>query len=132
MAQEKIALFIPNLEGGGAERMMVNLANVFVNRGLCVDLVLAEKCGPYVKLVDKKINVFDLNISFFNPLLILRLIKYMRREKPTAILSAMTYPNVAVLIARYFARISVQLVISERVTMGVQAKKSNSLKERKG
>lgn len=130
MNREKIALFVPNLEGGGAERMMVNLANTYVSKGLHVDLVLATKCGPYVKLVDKKVNIHNLSISFTNPLLIIRLIKYMRREKPKAMLSAMTYPNVALLTAHYFARISVQLVISERVTMGIQAKKILSLKER--
>jgi glycosyltransferase involved in cell wall biosynthesis len=130
MQNEKIALFVPNLDGGGAERMMVNLANAFAHKGHNTDLILARKRGPYVKLVDEKVNIIDINISFANPLLLFHLVRYMRLEKPIAILSAMTYPNIAILIAHFFAMTSTKVVISERVTMGVQSKNIFSLKER--
>ncbi len=130
MAYEKVSLFVPNLEGGGAERMMVNLANAFAHKGHNTDLVLARKTGPYIKLVDKKVNVVDLNISFTNPFLLVCLSRYLVEEKPKVILSAMTFPNVAVIIARFFAMVSTRIVISERVAMGIQSKNTFSLKER--
>jgi hypothetical protein len=43
-----IAFFIPNLEGGGAERAFVDLANQFVDLGVRVDLVLVRAKGPYL------------------------------------------------------------------------------------
>ena len=129
MYSGKIAIFIPNLEGGGAERMMVNLANKFVDK-TNVDLLLATESGPYIKIVDNKVNIINFGISFLNPMVLMYLIKYIRKEKPMAILSAMTYPNVAVVIARFLSNVSTQLVISERVTIGIQSKNSFSLKER--
>ena len=49
--KSKIALFLPSLRGGGAERMMVHLARGFVERGLNVDIVLAKAEGPYLSQV---------------------------------------------------------------------------------
>ena len=34
----RIAIFLPSLEGGGAERVYINLANRFVASGLPVDI----------------------------------------------------------------------------------------------
>jgi len=47
---DKLALFLPSLRGGGAERVMVNLVRGFAERGLRVDLVLAKAEGPYLTL----------------------------------------------------------------------------------
>ena len=44
-----LSLYLPNLDGGGAERMMVNLAAGFAERGFPTDLVLAEAKGPYLR-----------------------------------------------------------------------------------
>ena len=46
-----IALFLPSLEGGGAERVTVNLARGFASRGHQVDLVLASRTGPFLDAV---------------------------------------------------------------------------------
>ena len=42
---ERLTLFLPSLRGGGAERVMVNLARGFSERGVKVDLVLAKGGG---------------------------------------------------------------------------------------
>jgi hypothetical protein len=63
MGREKkkhIALFLPSLRGGGAEKVMVNLALGFVEQGLKVDLVLAKAEGPYLSRVPEEVRVVDL------------------------------------------------------------------------
>ena len=129
MNPEKIVLFVPNLEGGGAERMMVNLVNSFERKGFNANLLLARKTGPYVKLVNKNVKIFDLKISFLNPLFLYHLFRFFKKEKPDIVLSAMTLPNVAVLLVKRLAMSSSKVYISERVAMGVQSKNSSSLKE---
>ena len=54
-----IAFFLPSLVGGGAERVVVNLAQGITERGIRVDLVLAaaegallDQLSPTVRLVD--------------------------------------------------------------------------------
>ena len=58
--QTDIALYLPNLHGGGAERMMVNLSQGFVKAGVKVDLVLAAAEGPYLVHVPSEANVIAL------------------------------------------------------------------------
>lgn len=51
------------MQGGGAERVTLNLINALVKRGYRVDLVLAQLDGPYMKLVDSRVNIIDLQVK---------------------------------------------------------------------
>jgi len=46
---QKIALYMPSLVGGGAERVMFNLAQEFVARGIAVTLVVDRLPSSYGK-----------------------------------------------------------------------------------
>ena len=43
---KRLAIFLPTLQGGGAERVMVKLANGLTSRGCDVDLVWARQKVP--------------------------------------------------------------------------------------
>ena len=58
--RKRVALFIPSLRGGGAERMMLNLAGEFAERGLNVDLILAKAEGPYLAEKHPSVRLIDL------------------------------------------------------------------------
>jgi len=116
MGSRRIAVFVPSLVGGGAERVMVTLANAFARRGLAVDLVLASRQGPYLKVIDRQVRIVDLKanriIRAFFPLA-----WYLRAARPAALLSAMGHANiVAVLAAKIFGT-TARVVISERTTV---------------
>lgn len=109
----RIAIFLPSLNGGGAERVMVTLANSMAARGFHVDLVLAVAQGPYLKDVSESVRVVDLQAGRVIKAL-LPLVHYLRRERPVAMLSAMGHANVVALLARKLARVPVRVVVSER------------------
>jgi len=94
---KKICLFIPNLNGGGAERVFVNLSRIFMGYGFSVDLVVGSKTGSLACKVED-INVIDLAS---NGVLksIIPLMKYLTAKKPDIILSAMSHANLAAIIA---------------------------------
>ena len=50
-----LAIFLPNLNGGGAERAMLNLASTFSQQGVRVDLVLLAREGAYIDQLPKSI-----------------------------------------------------------------------------
>ena len=56
----RLAFFLPSLAGGGAERVMLNLATGFAERGFRTDLVLAAADGPYLGLVPSPVRTIDL------------------------------------------------------------------------
>jgi glycosyltransferase involved in cell wall biosynthesis len=52
-----IALFIPSLSGGGAQRVVTLLANGLVEKGDDVDLFLTRNRGPFVSSLDRRVEV---------------------------------------------------------------------------
>ncbi len=110
-----IAIFIPSLGGGGAERAMVVLANGFARRGYQVDLVLADARGVFRKEVLEAVRIVDLD-SRRMMTSVFKLAGYLRQNRPDALLSAMTHVNLTAIWARRIATIGTRLVISERST----------------
>lgn len=108
-----ISLYLPTLEGGGAERAVVNVANYLVQSGYKVDLVLVKRVGPYLDEVRKEVNIIDLGSSrnFFS---ILKLRRYLCVQNPDVFFSAMRHVNVVALMARMFSSSDSRLIISER------------------
>ena len=61
MTKHKIAFFLPNLYGGGAERVSVNLLKGMVGRDdLQLDLVLGIAEGSFRSQVPEGVNVINL------------------------------------------------------------------------
>ena len=54
MKNKKIAFFLQNLSGGGAEKSVVNLSNYLVNDGVDIDIVLVNKyeVGRCISTID--------------------------------------------------------------------------------
>jgi glycosyltransferase involved in cell wall biosynthesis len=109
--KERVALFLPSLRGGGAERVMSNLARGFVERGLAVDMVLAKAEGPYLSQLPPNVCMVDLGASRVLTSLP-GLVHYLRRERPQALLSALDHANVVALWARALARVPTRIVVS--------------------
>jgi glycosyltransferase involved in cell wall biosynthesis len=155
-----IAFFMTSLEGGGVERVMLNLAGACVERGYRVDLVLCQLKGPYRDQVPKGVRVIELKTgstgwlarayilaadpqgfmallrSVLLPLKTWKrfrhlpaLSRYLRRERPHLLLSAMTHVNLMALWARRLAGVATRTVVSEHITM-VQAVKDEPKKKR--
>lgn len=125
----EIALYLPSLRGGGAERAIVTLANGISDRGKHVDLVLASAQGPYLNEVAHGVRVVDLasrGVAHSLP----KLVRYLRRERPRAMLSALSHANVIAVLARMLARTDVRLVLSERNHTSVVAERSRSFRAR--
>lgn len=121
----KITLFLPDLSGGGAERVILFLAQKLVERGLVVHLVLARKKGELLSFIPKDVQLFSLcndtpkrfdKISF--PIQsAINLATYLRRNKPDALLSTITGTNLVAIVAKILARSSTHLVLREAATI---------------
>ncbi len=126
---DKLALFLPSLRGGGAERVVVNLARGFAERGLQVDLVLANAEGPYLSQVPQSVRVVDLKskrVLYSLP----GLVRYLRMERPKALLSAMDHANVVALWAKKLARVPPRVVVSVHNTISIATKRAKNMRGR--
>ncbi|MFW5983231.1 MAG: glycosyltransferase, partial [bacterium] len=95
---QKLGIYIGTMEGGGAERVVLNLANEFYKRSIPFVLILRFKKGPYLKELNTNIKVIELTAN--NPVLIIsRLIMACKNNKIDTLFTVSRYNNVIGLIA---------------------------------
>jgi glycosyltransferase involved in cell wall biosynthesis len=124
-----VALFIPVLSAGGAERVFLHLAGGFAEQGLDVDLVLVRREGPLLAQVPPRVRIVDLQSSRL--LFSLRaLVRYLREARPAVLLSAMEDINTVALCARRLARVDTRVVATVHNTISVEAQRAQSVKVR--
>lgn len=125
-SEERLAVFLPGLYEGGAERTMLNLAQGIAARGYAVDLVLARAEGPYMEQVPSAVRLVDLKaprVLGSGP----ALVDYLRRERPTGLVSAM-FANLIAVWARRLSGVPRRLVINEQNTLSCLVSNKNDLR----
>jgi glycosyltransferase involved in cell wall biosynthesis len=108
-----VAFLLLDLALGGAERNIVELANRLAEEGTAVDLVLIRREGPFLDRVSPRVRIVDLKagrtVAGFIPLR-----RYLRRERPTALMSALTPVNIAAVITARLSHAGTRVIVSER------------------
>jgi glycosyltransferase involved in cell wall biosynthesis len=119
-SHKKLAVFLPGLYGGGAERIMLNLAHGIAERGYAIDLVLAQAEGSYLDQVPESVRLVklkDRHLKAFRTLASLpALVHYLNLEQPVALISALNHANITALWAQRLARTQQPVVITEHNT----------------
>lgn len=123
---KKLALFLPSLHGGGAEKTMLNLAAGIAARGYKVDFVLVKAKGQYLDQFPGTVRLVDLKASRAI-MCFPALIRYLRMEQPDCLLSAL-HVNTIALIASMISNCSTRVIVSERTTVSHLVKNSSSLR----
>jgi glycosyltransferase involved in cell wall biosynthesis len=108
----KVALFIPDLRGGGVERVRLLLAREFIAKGHTVHLVLLRKQGVLLDQVPAEVRVIDLQAGRvrggFVPL-----VRYLCEHRPDALLASMWPLTTLAVLAAKVARFRGRVVVSE-------------------
>jgi glycosyltransferase involved in cell wall biosynthesis len=118
-----IAFFYPSMRGGGAERILVNLVEGLVAKGIPVDVVLAAAVGPLLGDLPPAARVVDLGWRRVLPCLV-PLAKYLRREQPRVLVSSMSHANVVALWARALSRKPIPVIVTVHNTLSVTSRRA--------
>lgn len=111
-----LAILLPSLEAGGAERNAINLALGLRRRGVHVEFVLAEARGEYLHLVPDDIAVTNLGARHV-ALSLPRLVRYLRHEEPETLLAVMDHMSIVALMARKLGGTSTRILASSQTIM---------------
>jgi glycosyltransferase involved in cell wall biosynthesis len=83
-----IAILLPNLCGGGAERVYVYLANDWLSRGFSVEFILMHRQGELLPLLGSGVTVTELYSQNIRSLIV-PLASYLRKARPDVLLASM-------------------------------------------
>ncbi|ELY79740.1 putative glycosyltransferase [Natrinema pallidum DSM 3751] len=117
-----VAFYLPSLRGGGAEKVILNLASEFAARDYQVDIVLVSAHGEYLSQVPDTVNVVDFDTGRFF-LALPQLAAYLKRSEPDVMLSTIDTANVVAICAKRVARVSTRVVI--RISNMLSTKEAN-------
>jgi glycosyltransferase involved in cell wall biosynthesis len=108
----RITFFLRTLGGGGAERVLLNLAQGFIEQGLKVDLVVSAGEGLELWHIPTGVRIINFEAPRVSASLP-KLVSYLRRERPVAIIPSLHFANEVALLAKYLSGVPTQIVIPE-------------------
>ena len=124
-----VAIFLMDLRGGGAERVMLNLAEGLSHIGLKVDLVLVQATGEYVDKIPPQLNLVTLGQKrLIQAVPVLR--RYLQEHQPKALISALEDTNIVAIVAKLWARVSTRLIVTVHNQLSQEIKHAQNWKRR--
>jgi len=125
MKNNKICFYPGDLNPGGIGHLMINLAQEFSRQGYEVHFFLTNRPGLIEDELPKEIKIFRFGNSVKSTFK--GLISYMKKENPTAIISARDNSNIVNILACIFAKKNTKSISSVHVDYSSVAQK-HSLK----
>ncbi len=125
----KVAIFVSFSGAGGVERMILNLLKGLVDLGIPLELIPVKMKSIHIRSLPPEVTIVDLGSSHTASSLP-RLIRYLKSERPAALLAAKDRANQTAVIARYLAGVPTRLVLRMGTTLSGALAGRNRLKER--
>ncbi len=129
VARPRVALAFSSLQGGGIQRVMLTLARGLLERAVQVDLLIVDPRGELHGAVPADARVVGLGARG-SARALPDLVRYLRRERPDALLASQTPLNLVALLARALAGVPTRVVASEHVALDAVLANGASWKER--
>ena len=119
MSAGLISILLPDLRGGGAERVNLDLAREFAREERSVEFVLMQARGELLGEAQQNFSVVDLHARRARQLPF-ALARYLRQRRPYALLAAMWPLTVIAPLANRLVGNRSRVVVSEHNTLSVQ------------
>ena len=123
---KKILIFVPNLQGGGAEKVAINLSNILAKDKCVVYLMYLRRNGLDFNYLNKNINFINLNKKrlLFSIFSIINFL--IKNKKNLNIISFLNAPNLLFCIVKFLFRLKdINLTITIHNSMSDSYKNSN-------
>jgi glycosyltransferase involved in cell wall biosynthesis len=124
-----LAVLLPNLDGGGAQKATARLANALVGQKTRVTILVSKGGGVVERMLDPRIRVVDFKSSrvlFSVP----GIIRFLNQNQPDILLSIQTNANLAAVFANLLTSKRTKLIVSERSSFSTRVEGRNGFKAR--
>jgi len=108
----RVDFFLPSFEIGGAERNTLNLLSYLNKEDYKTSLVLAQNTGGFLSELPRETIVVNLGSKGYLGIF-LKLVSYLKKEKPDLLVSAFPHFNAICLLAKKISKVNTKIVITE-------------------
>jgi glycosyltransferase involved in cell wall biosynthesis len=115
---DRIAIFAATSGHSGVDRILVNLIEQWAAWGLSVDLLQVRRHGPTLARIPQGVRRIDLGTAHVNSVLP-AVVRYLRRERPAALLADKDRVNRIAILARWLAGGRGRLLVRLGTTVSV-------------
>ena len=119
MGNQRLAFLLPDMGGGGAERVALTLIKHALAMGHPVDLLLLKAGGKLLPLVPPQVNVIDLNVVRIRDA-VRPVAHYLANARPAGIQVSMWPLTVAGIISKRLSRSGAHIVVSDHAALSHQ------------
>lgn len=127
--KKKLAVFLPSLRGGGAQRVAVDIANGLAARNHSVDLLLASSDGVYKDLLDPAVKIIDFELDCVRKS-IGPLISYLKSSNPDSLLSIQRNAVLTSLLAKWLSKWNGKFVARETNSFQINQYRKQTIKDK--
>ena len=114
----RVAIFTATSGHSGVDRIIANLVQQWAAWGVAVDLVQIQHHGPHLSSMPSGVRRIELGTAHVNNALP-ELVRYLRRERPAALLTDKDRVNRIAILARWLADTDTRLTVRLGTTMSV-------------
>jgi glycosyltransferase involved in cell wall biosynthesis len=116
----RVAIYMTDLTGGGAERVILLLARALGERGIAVTLLLHRAVYEWEGQPPAGVRIVSLDIDRTLAALA-KLVRFLRRDPHDVLLSNLGHNNIVALWARQLARVDTAVVICQHSVLTPEA-----------
>ncbi len=117
-----IMFFCPSFSSGGAEKVLVNLANHFHLAGYCTSFLVSQRIGNLDELLDPGIATYSLNKRLSSSLW--PIYKFLKEKKPDVIICGPQFINVmTIVVCKLLLRNNTKVILTHHNFYDLDAKK---------
>ena len=115
----KVAIVLPDLRGGGAERVSLDLGHAIAAQGHAVEFALMQRSGDFLAEAESAFSVVDLAAPRVRHALP-SLRAFLEQRRPDVVLASMWPLTVMVPLAQKLARHSCRVIVCEHGILSAQ------------
>lgn len=110
--KQRVTTLLGNLEGGGAERISLNLLKGMSPDAFDLELILVDATGAFVDQVPAHVTLTDLKAGGISKAVV-PLARHLRRTKPDILMSHSSHINVGAIAAKLLSGVPMRTVVVE-------------------
>jgi glycosyltransferase involved in cell wall biosynthesis len=123
-----VAFCVSSLRMGGGERVTIDLANGFAKGNRPVHLVTLKTIGEFKDQLDPRVKIVSLDARRFL-LSLPAFMRYLRRERPEALLATDEFAQLLALFARSFSGVDTRIVLRSGTMLSELFKRQRGLRK---